>query len=113
LFILSTFFYTVGPIYFLIFQNAAYNKTYLNLFESGMMNWKGQSGNMLAITMITMFIPVILILIIHSIWGENTVCLFMLITGLAFTLTVKIWLKGIYKRFLKRRYKNMEGFRSS
>jgi len=113
LFIVSVFFYTVGPIYFMIFQNAVYNKAYLDLFDRGMMNWKGKSGNTIAITMITMFIPVILILIINSIWGQNTVCMFMLITGLAFTLTVKIWLKGIYKRFLKRKYKNMEGFRSS
>ena len=112
LFILSIFFYIVGPIYFMIFQNAVYNKTHFDLFDRGMMNWKGQSGNMIAITMITMFLPVILMLIIHSIWGEKTVCLFMLTTGLAFTLTVNLWLKGIYKRFLKRKYKNMEGFRS-
>jgi hypothetical protein len=113
LFIPSIFFYTVGPVYFMIFQNAVYNKTYLDLFDKGMMNWKGQSGNMVAITMITMFVPVILMLIINAIWGHTTVCLFMLITGLAFTLTVKIWLKGIYKRFLKRKYKNMDGFRNS
>jgi hypothetical protein len=113
LFIFSTFFYTVGPIYFLIFQNAVYNKTHFDLFDRGMMNWKGQSGNMLVITMITLFVPVILMLVINSIWGQTPTCLFMLATGLTFTLTVKIWLKGIYKRFLKRKYKNMEGFRNS
>ncbi|GHV57450.1 hypothetical protein FACS1894182_06320 [Bacteroidia bacterium] len=112
LFLLSAFFYTVGPIYFIIFQNAVYNKTHFDLFDKGMMNWKGQSGNMIAITMITMFVPVILILIVNALWGQTTVCLFMLITGLTFTLTVKYWLTGIYKRFSKRRYKNMEGFRT-
>ncbi|GHT74389.1 hypothetical protein AGMMS50262_07260 [Bacteroidia bacterium] len=111
--LISLFFYTIGPIYFLIFQNAVYNKTYLDLFDKGMMNWKGQSGSMVMVTMITMFVPVILMLIINAICGETITCWFMLIVGLIFTLTSQYWLKGIYKRFLKRRYKNMEGFRAS
>ncbi|MDR1632286.1 MAG: DUF5687 family protein [Dysgonamonadaceae bacterium] len=111
--LLSLFFYTIGPIYFLIFQNAVYNKTYFDLFDKGMWNWKGQSGNMLTITLITMFIPVILALILNSIFGEMTANSFMLISGLAFTLGSKYWLKWTYNRFLKRRYINMEGFRSN
>ena len=110
--LISLFFYTIGPIYFLIFQNAVYNKTHFDLFDKGMWNWKGTSGNMFAITMITMFIPVIVMLILNAVFGETVTCWFMLIVGLAFTLTSQYWLKGIYKRFLKRRYKNMEGFRS-
>ncbi|MDR2806354.1 MAG: DUF5687 family protein, partial [Dysgonamonadaceae bacterium] len=113
MFLLSAFLYTTGPIYFIIFQNAVYNKTHFDLFDKGMMNWKGQSGNMIAITMITMFIPVILILIIQSLWGQTGTRLFMLITGLIFTLTASYWLKAIYKRFLKRKYINMDGFRNS
>jgi hypothetical protein len=113
LLLISLFFYSVGPIYFLIFQNAVYNKTYFDLFDKGMMNWKGQSGNMVVITMITMFLPVIFVLIVHGIFGETIACLFMLIVGMAFTFTSHYWLKGIYKRFLKRKYKNMEGFRSN
>jgi hypothetical protein len=111
--LVSLFFYTTGPIYFLIFQNAVYNKTYFDLFDKGMWNWKGQSGNSMAITMITMFIPVILVLILNGIFGEMTANSFMLIVGLAFTLTSKQWLTWTYNRFLKRRYINMEGFRSN
>jgi hypothetical protein len=113
LLLVALFFYSTGTIYFLIFQNAVYNKTYFDLFDKGMMNWKGQSGNMLVITMFTMFIPVILTLIMHGIFGETGACLFMLITGMAFTFTSSWWLKSIYKRFLKRKYKNMDGFRSN
>ena len=109
----SIFFYVVGPIYFLIFQNAVYNKTYFDLFDKGMMNWKGQSGSMLVVTMITMFVPVISVLILHSIFGQAVACWFMLVVGILFFLTSSYWLKGIYKRFLKRRYKNMDGFRNS
>jgi hypothetical protein len=113
LFLISAFFFTIGPVYFFIFQNAVFNKTYFDLFDKGMMNWKGQSGNMLVITLLTMFVPVILMLVINAIWGQTTLCFFMLITGLIFTLTVKYWLASIYKRFLKRRYTNMDGFRNS
>ena len=109
----SLFFYTTGPIYFLIFQNAVYNKTCFDLFDKGMWNWKGQSGNMLAITMITMFIPVILALTLNGIFGEMTANSFMLIVGLAFTFSSKYWLTWTYNRFLKRKYRNMEGFRSN
>ena len=111
--LISLFFYVTGPIYFIIFQNAVYNKTYFDLFDKGMMNWKGQSGNMIAITMITMFVPVILVLILLPVFGETVTYSFMLITGITFTLTSQQWLRWIYGRFLKRRYKNMEGFRTN
>ncbi|GHT60710.1 hypothetical protein AGMMS50239_10190 [Bacteroidia bacterium] len=111
--LVSLLFYVTGPIYFIIFQNAVYNKTYFDLFDKGMWNWKGQSGNMIAITMITMFVPIILVLILNAVFGEIVSNSFMLITGLVFTLTSKYWLAWIYNRFLKRKHKNMEGFRSN
>jgi hypothetical protein len=113
LLLLALFFYVTGPIYFMIFQNAVYNKTYFDLFDKGMMNWKGQSGNMVVITMITMFLPVILVLLLYAIIGQTPTYWFMLMTGLAFTFTSNRWLQWTYKRFLGRRYKNMEGFRSN
>jgi len=111
--LISLLLYVTGPVYFLIFQNAVYNKTHLDLFDKGMMNWRGQSGNMLLITMITMFIPVIIMLIINMIWGMTPTCWFMTIVGAGFTVTSSYWLSWTYRRFLKRRYKNMEGFRSN
>ncbi|GHV26874.1 hypothetical protein FACS1894176_08160 [Bacteroidia bacterium] len=111
--LISTLFYAIGPVYFMIFQNAVYNKTFFDLFDKGMMNWKGQSGNMLAITMLTMFVPILLVLIARAVFGETVAYSFMLITGIAFVATSKYWLKWIYKRFQTRRYANMEGFRSN
>jgi hypothetical protein len=63
--------------------------------------------------MISIFVPVTIMLILNAIFGEMVTYGFMLITGLAFTLTSKYWLTWIYNRFLKRRYRNMEGFRSN
>ena len=113
LLLIANFFYVIGPVFFMIFQNAVYNKTYLDLFDRGMMNWKSQSPNMIIITLITMFIPVILILIVIGFFGKDTAYWFMIGIGILFTLTSRQWLQWTYNRFLKRRYKNMEGFRNS
>jgi hypothetical protein len=113
LLVISILFFVTGPIYFLIFQNAVYNKTYFDLFDGGMMNWKGTSGNMLVITMVTMFIPLIILAIINALFSQTIASYFMLTTGLLFTFTSQYWLEWTYKRFLKRKYKNMEGFRSN
>ena len=113
LFLISVFFYMIGFVLFLMFQNAVYNKSFFDLSESGMFNWKGTSGNMLVVTMLGMFIPVIIVIIIKAIFNETVACYFMLVTGFTFTATSKYWLTWTYNRFLKRKYKNMEGFRSN
>lgn len=111
--VVSVFFYTIGLLFFLMFQNAVYNKSYMDLFDKGMFNWKGTSSNMLIVTMLAMFVPVIAVLIISAIFTRDVAYYFMLVTGLIFTLTSGQWIKWTYNRFLKRKYKNMEGFRSN
>jgi hypothetical protein len=63
--------------------------------------------------MLTMFIPVALVMGIQTLFSKETGYWFMITTGLALTLTSNQWLNWTYKRFLKRKYKNMEGFRSN
>lgn len=113
LFIVSTFFYTIGFLFSLMFQGAVYNKNYIDLFDRGTFNWKGTSGNTIIINMLAMFIPMTIVLTINAIFSQTVGCYFMLITGLAFTLTSNYWIKWTYSRFLNRKYKNMEGFRSN
>ncbi len=113
IFVISIFFYCIGFLFFLMFQNAVYNKSYFDHSESGLFNWKGTSGNMLMVTMIGMFIPIIMVMIIKSVFDQDVANYFMLVTGLLFTLTANYWLKWTYNRFLKKKYKNMEGFRSN
>ena len=113
LLLISIFFYTVGVLFFLMFQNAVYNKSFFDHSETGMFNWKGTSGNMIVVTMLGMFVPLIIVIIIKAIFNETVACYFMLVTGLTFTLTAKYWLTWTYNRFLKRKYKNMEGFRAN
>ncbi|MDL2255793.1 DUF5687 family protein [Parabacteroides sp. OttesenSCG-928-K15] len=112
-FLISVFFYAIGFLYFLMFQNAVYNKSYFDLFDGGAMNWKGTSNNMLMVTLIGMFLPIIAAVIIASIFNEMIANYFMFSIGLIFTITTKSWLKWTYNRFLQRKHKNMEGFRSN
>jgi len=111
LFLIANFFYVVGTIFFMLFQHAVYNKNYLDIYSSGWMNWQGQSGNMMIISMLTLLIPVLPVYFVFAYFGKEVGSWFMLITGLAFTLTSIQWLRWTYNRFLKRRYNNMEGFR--
>ena len=113
LFLISVFFYSIGFLFFLMFQNAVYNKSYLDLSETGMFNWKGTSGNMMIMSMTGLLFPIIIVVIINNIFGAMASNYFMLVTGFTFTVTTKYWLTWTYNRFLKRKYKNMEGFRAN
>ena len=113
LLIVSAFFYTIGFLFCLMFQAAIYNKSYLDLFDRGTFNWKGTSGNTLIINTLTISIPMTIVLVLDSIFSQTVGCYFMLITGLVFTFTSNYWLKWTYENFLKRKYKNMEGYRSN
>ena len=113
LFLISIFFYTIGFLFFLMLQNAVYNKSFFDHSESGLFNWKGTTGNTLFLSLLGMFIPVSLALIVKALFDMTIACYFMLTVGLAFTLTVNYWLKWIHNRFLQRKYKNMEGFRGN
>ena len=111
LYIVSSFFYCIGFLFFLMFQNAVYNKSYLDHLESEMFILKLPSGNVFIISLIGMLFPVTIVVIIEAIFNMNIAVYFMLITGFVFTITANYWLRWTYNRFLKRRYENMEGFR--
>ena len=94
-------------------QLAVYNKLTLNLNTK--LTGKNSGGNFFQ-TMIIMagfFGPVIIIQPLITLLSETTALLVVLCIGLAFTLTHPLWLRNIYKRFMARRYENMEGFRAS
>ena len=111
LFLISVFFFSIGVVFFVIFQNAVYNKNYLNHVESGWFNWKDNTSNMALLMALYMMALFALVMMVNTIFNETVANYFMLVTGLFFTVTANYWLKWIYSRFLKRKYKNMEGFR--
>jgi len=112
--LLSMFCFTSGPIYCLLMQMAVYNRQTLPLntrFVS-----KGNVENnyfQVVAELIAMFCPVMIISLLESIFDESTTYLVLLIIGLIFIVTHKLWIRNIYSRFMVRRYKNMDSFRAT
>ena len=110
---LACFFLTSGFTFGVLMQLAVYNKLTLNLNTK--LTGKNSGGNVFQtmIIMIGFFAPIIIIRLFSALFSEFTALLIILIIGVALTLTHPLWLRNIYKRFMARRYDNMEGFRAS
>lgn len=65
------------------------------------------------VEMVAMFLPIGLVSVLDAAIGSTPTYIFMIIVGLAFILTSKTWINMIYKRMMKRKYRNLEGFMSS
>ena len=106
------FFYTIGFIYFCFFQLAVYNKQTVALNEKVTSRQTTR-----AIQMVVNFgaigIQLILYSVLNDFLGEAAAYSILFAIGLGFTLTSPLWIRNVYKRFMKRRYENMEGFRDS
>jgi len=112
--VLAAFFITTGFVFFIMFQLAVYNKSTMNLNQRVM--GRNSTGNWFQ-TMLIMggfFLPVIVIMALNAIFPDGRTSVWItLAIGIAFTLAHPLWLRNVYKRFMKRRYVNMAGFRAS
>lgn len=104
---------TTGPIYCLLFQMAVYNQQSLPLNDKIMGKNQMENKWQLIVSLMTMFVPVILVLILQAIFDTNTAYWIMLVIGAAMTATESYWMRNIYNRMMKRRYQNLEGFHST
>ena len=106
-------FFAIGPVYFMLFQLAVYNNKTVPLNEGV----SGRQGSGSAFQMLVSFaafgIPMILYSTLNALFGEAIGQWILLGIGLAFMLTSHLWIQNVYKRFMARRYKNMEGFRDT
>lgn len=110
---LSWAFFTVGFIYFGLFQLAVYNVKTVQL--NAKMMGRQSTGTALQniVSSATFGVPLLLYFLLKGVFGETTTSWILLITGIGFILTSRYWIKNVYNRFMKRRYKNMEGFRDT
>lgn len=112
--LLSMLCFTAGPIYCLLMQMAVYNRQTLPLntrFVS-----KGNVENnyfQVVAELIAMFCPVMMISLLERVFNKDTTYLVLLIMGLIFIVTHNLWIRNIYRRFMVRRYKNMDSFRAT
>ncbi len=102
-----------GPVYFMLFQLAVWNKQTLPLNDK--ITGKNQMENkwQMIASMAAMFVPVILVLILQAAFDETIAYITLIVIGAAFTLTESWWMRNIYRRLMKRRYINLEGFHST
>ena len=106
-------FFVPGPIYFLLFQLAVYNNKTINLNTKMMSRQNVGSGIQSLVSGASFFVPFALYGLITLLTGEAAAPWVVLGIGLTFILASPYWLKHIYRRFMKRRYQNLEGFRNS
>jgi hypothetical protein len=97
----------------MLFQMAVYNKDTLPLNDK--ITGKNQMENKWQgiLSMVAMFAPVIFVMTIQAFFEADTAYWIMIVVGLSFTLTETFWMRNIYRRMMRRRYKNLEGFHTT
>jgi hypothetical protein len=114
LMLISYMIYTAGAQYFVIFQLAIYNRNTISLnSKHSTKNGMENSYMQLIIEILIFTLPLVFINILNSFCGENISYLILLFIGAIFIFTNSLWIHNIYNRMMKRRYVNMESFRSS
>ena len=104
---------TSGLGYLILFQLAVYNKQTLPLDAKITGKNNMESGLQLAIELTGMFAPLLIVALLVMLAGEDIAYVVMTIIGLLLTLAHPLWLRNIYKRMMRRKYTNMEGFHAS
>lgn len=105
--------FVAGGVYFCLFQLAVYNIKTVNLNAKMTNRHNMGTGLQNLIAGAAFGVPLILNYVLTTFLGETATAWVLIVTGAGFILTSRFWLKNVYHRFMKRRYKNMEGFRDS
>ena len=105
--------FTAGFIFALMFQLAVYNNRTVQLNTSVL--GKNQGGNFFQsmIVAVAFFVPILINNLLITLFNEDIALVIMLVIGVSLMATHTLWLKNIYRRFMKRRYQRMQEFRDS
>lgn len=105
--------FSMGCSFPMMMQLAVYNNRTINLNAAAMQKSGGNSAYQSLIMGCSFGVPLILIGIIQAFADADTTYLILLLMGLPGIALHKWWIENIYRRFRKRRYANMEGFRNT
>ena len=102
-----------GGVYACMFQLAVYNNKTIDL--NTQLSARKNVGTSLQylITGVAFFVPMVLQFTFDALWGPDVTPWILMGIGIVSILLSPLWLKNIYRRFMQRRYKNLEGFRDS
>lgn len=105
--------FVAGCVYFFLFQLAVYNAKTVDL-NAKMTNRQNMGGGLQSLITCAAFgIPLLMNFLLTTFFGDTVTAWVLIVIGAGFILTSRFWLKNVYHHFMKRRYKNMEGFRDS
>lgn len=111
--LLSVASFTAGPVFCLLMQMAVYNRQATPL-NTKMVSKGSVETNWMQVVfeLVAMFVPVVFISILMALFSETVTYIILLVIGLVFVIFHEFWLRNIYKRFMARRYVNMDSFRA-
>ena len=112
--LLAVMLFTMGVEYCVFLQMAVYNKQTIPL-NTKFIGKGGMENNSMQVVveLLVFFVPIIFIMVATGLFGETGGMLVILVIGLLFIATHRLWIRNIYQRLMKRRYVNFEGFRTS
>ena len=105
--------FVVGFVFFMLLQLAVYNTRTLPLNANLMKSNKSSNWIQGLITSFAFFLPFMIDTTLTALFPAEVAHIILIVIGLGFIATHNLWIKNIYKRFMKRRYQNMEEFRAS
>ena len=105
--------FVVGFVFFMLLQLAVYNTRTLPLNANLMKSNKSSNWIQGLITSLAFFLPFMIDTTLTALFPAEVAHIILIVIGFGFIVTHNLWIKNIYKRFMKRRYKNMEEFRAS
>ena len=105
--------FVMGFVFFMLLQLAVYNTRTLPLNANLMKSNKSSNWIQGLVTSFAFFLPFMIDMILTALFSTKVAHIILIVIGLGFIATHNLWIKNIYKRFMKRRYKNMEAFRAT
>ena len=105
--------FVAGFVFFMLLQLAVYNTRTLPLNANLMKSNNSSNWIQGLITGCAFMLPLLIDKLLSALLPEEVAHIILIVIGLGFIATHNLWIKNIYKRFMKRRYKNMEEFRAS
>ena len=105
--------FVVGFVFFMLLQLAVYNTRTLPLNANLMKSNKSSNWIQGLITSLAFFLPFMIDTTLTALFPVEVAHIILIIIGFGFIVTHNLWIKNVYKRFMKRRYRNMEEFRAS
>ena len=105
--------FTAGAVNFGFFQIAVYNNRTVDLNAKMTSRNNAGTGLQQLASFGAFALPWVVYLPLQVFFDSTVAYWGLIVLGLAFILTSRLWIGNVYKRLMRRRYQNMEGFRDS